>query len=82
MIDFAEDLPHEWHLTTDFGQIVILPSCPWLIQSAPNIQRYRVFCEYKIYFVYEQEAKRLLSQAKLLRSAQILNNALKLMIKE
>ncbi len=82
MIDFADDFENEWYLTTDLGKIIALPSCPWLIQNVPHLQRYRIVCECKVYFVFEQEAKRLLSQAKLLRSARILNNALKLMIKE
>jgi hypothetical protein len=82
MIDFADELDHEWYLTTDWGQIVILPRCPWLIQHVPSMRKYRIVCENKVYFVFEQEAKRLIYQAKLLRSAQALNNALKQMIKE
>jgi hypothetical protein len=82
MIDFADNLDTEWTLTTDSGKIISLPCCPWIIMHVPKLQRFKIVCEYSIYFVYESEAKRMMSLAKLHRSAQLLNHALKEMIRE
>ena len=82
MISFENGLESEWILTTDTGLILTLPCCPWLIQNIPKFNRYKVVCEYKTYWVLESEARRLQSLARLHRSAQLLDKALKEMIKE
>jgi hypothetical protein len=82
MINFENGLESEWTLTTDMGEIVNLPCCPWIIQNISKFNRYKVVCEFKTYWVLESEAKRLQSQSRLHRSAQLLDKALKEMIKE
>jgi hypothetical protein len=80
-LPFHFDEQIEWKFVTDLGKIVTLPCPPWQIIRIKNADRYAVYCETSIYWVYPDEANRLKIQARIERSTKLLDKAIQELMK-